>query len=508
MSGKRPAVLIEQWLPIAQIGAESQRERGASSALPPLYFLHVWWARRPLLTSRAAILGSLLPQWSRDWPAKLREQFPIEESYHQWFVRLLGILGDPVAGRRLIQFAREKGIKLPGNPYGYPRGFTVSPDESQIRILQDLLEYTWGTRNVSVMDPMAGGGSIPFEALRYGFTTYANELNPVASVILKATLEYPARYGPGLVQDITKWGKVLADRVADRLGPYFPRQDGENIFVYIWCRTIACPYTGKPIPLSPNWWLEKLSKTAGGREVQHGTAMRPTFPANGKIAQFEIVAVDNKRPFDATVGTIRGGNGISPWAQNQAVDGDYIKAEAKAGRMGQQLCAIGLATAEGRKFRRVTPADLAAAEKAEKELSSIRAAWEAKGVLPTEHRYIGPSDRLENYGQVRFADVFDPRQLFALGTVVEEFRKVSEEIRKSYSEDPARAEALMAYLAIAVDKVVDYNSRQAVWTALDTRLRTPSAVTIFDSSGAMPSTILSSRASVLIGLRRRWPMPT
>src|SRR6516162_2770732 len=54
-------LLIEQWLPIATIGAECMRERGASSALPPLYFLHVWWARRPLTVSRAAVLASLLP---------------------------------------------------------------------------------------------------------------------------------------------------------------------------------------------------------------------------------------------------------------------------------------------------------------------------------------------------------------------------------------------------------------------------------------------------------------
>src|SRR5437660_1536812 len=57
----RPKLLIEQWLPIADIGAECMRERGASSALPPLYFLHVWWARRPLTPSRAAVLASLLP---------------------------------------------------------------------------------------------------------------------------------------------------------------------------------------------------------------------------------------------------------------------------------------------------------------------------------------------------------------------------------------------------------------------------------------------------------------
>ena len=53
--------LIEGNFPCQQVGAETKGERGASSALPPLYFLHVWWARRPLTPSRAAILGSILP---------------------------------------------------------------------------------------------------------------------------------------------------------------------------------------------------------------------------------------------------------------------------------------------------------------------------------------------------------------------------------------------------------------------------------------------------------------
>ena len=60
----QPRTLIEDWLPIETVGCESMRERGASSALPPLYFLHVWWARRPLLASRAALLASVLPSWS------------------------------------------------------------------------------------------------------------------------------------------------------------------------------------------------------------------------------------------------------------------------------------------------------------------------------------------------------------------------------------------------------------------------------------------------------------
>ena len=97
-----PPLLIESWLPIAAIGAESQRERGASSALPPLYFLHVWWARRPLITSRAAILAGVMPAWSEVWPTALRDQFPNEETYHRWFLQLNGISGDPAQGRKLL----------------------------------------------------------------------------------------------------------------------------------------------------------------------------------------------------------------------------------------------------------------------------------------------------------------------------------------------------------------------------------------------------------------------
>src|SRR5438132_11447237 len=90
----RPRVLIEQWLPIDQIGAECMRERGASSALPPLYFLHVWWARRPLTVSRAAVLASLLPAYPdvadpdmRKWPTKFHKLFPTFDAYKDWFIR-------------------------------------------------------------------------------------------------------------------------------------------------------------------------------------------------------------------------------------------------------------------------------------------------------------------------------------------------------------------------------------------------------------------------------------
>lgn len=116
----RPRVLIEDWLPIEAIGVESKRERGASSALPPLYFLHVWWARRPLTTRRAAILGSVLPAWSSDWPEPLRTRFPDQESYNSWFLQLLGILGDPIAARKRVDYEKRLGIRTPGDKYGHP----------------------------------------------------------------------------------------------------------------------------------------------------------------------------------------------------------------------------------------------------------------------------------------------------------------------------------------------------------------------------------------------------
>ena len=98
----RPRVLIEDWLPVQELGIESRRERAAASALPPLSFLHVWWARRPLVASAGAVLGSLLPAWSQD----LADAFPdapelkTEKDYQAWFLRLCGILGRPGGGSK------------------------------------------------------------------------------------------------------------------------------------------------------------------------------------------------------------------------------------------------------------------------------------------------------------------------------------------------------------------------------------------------------------------------
>ena len=111
--GRSDTRLIERWLPIAALGEESVRERRSMTALPPTYYLHVWWARRPLVASRAAILASLLPV----------------NADRERFLHVLGIHGDPVATRRRIDVAKRNKENLGPDPYGYKRAFNYAPDE-------------------------------------------------------------------------------------------------------------------------------------------------------------------------------------------------------------------------------------------------------------------------------------------------------------------------------------------------------------------------------------------
>ncbi len=454
-------VLIEQWLPIEAIGAECMRERGASSALPPLYFLHVWWARRPLTVSRAAILASLLPAYpldddpdARPFPARFRSLFPSFDSYKAWFIRLIGILGDPVAGRKLIEWAKKEDKKLNFNPYGYPRAFTVNPSEEQLEQLYDLMEWTWGRREITFCDPMAGGGSIPFEALRYGLMVHANELNPVASVILKATLDYPARFGPSLSDSIRQIGKVWAIRVRDKLEKYFPlREESENVFGYIWARTVACPETGKLVPLSPNWWLRK-----GSEPVAVKVVAKPTEDC----CHFEIVrGATACKKVNPDKGTVKRGTGVSPWT-GCTIDGDYIKSEAQAGRLGSQLFAVALKNVSSLSFRSPTPAEETALREVAEEVTRRWPAWDAKGLIPTEPRREGRADwACQIYGSKRWCDTFNPRQLFSIVTMVNTLREVIKERQTAWTDDERIA--IQAYMSLVLGKVIDNNSLQSTW---------------------------------------------
>lgn len=455
MPSNRPRVLIEDWLPIAELGVESQRESGASSALPPTRYLHVWWARRPLICARAAVLGSLLPAWSPG----LADRFPTDKDYRRWFLELLGVHPDVVGAYRQVCKAKAAGRRIK-NPYPGPRAFTVSPDPDRLETARHMWVDLWGTGTPVVLDPTAGGGSIPFEALRYGCRTLANELNPVAAFILEGTLELPARFGPDLAGDIARWGLRWAGQVTSQVEGFFPSGPDETAMTYIWAHTVACPELGLPVPLVPSWWLRR-----GDRPV----AVRMTPDRDAGVCRFEIAHGRSEIDFDPTKGTVKDGVGTSPWT-GATIPSEYIKAEARAGRMTRTLYALAVRRGRTRGFRTPTDTDLDAVRAAEAELARRLPTWEAADLIPTEPIPEGSKTREPlAMGFTRWRDLFTPRQLLVAGTAMGALRDLEAEITSA--EGPERAGAVCAYLGMALGKLLNWNALLASWDVSRQKLR-------------------------------------
>ena len=428
----RPRVLIEEDFPVEALGVESRRENSTGQHPAPNR-LHVWWARRPLTVSRAAVLASLLPA----------------DTDPTWFLRVLGIKGDPVAARQRMLDARAKGERVPGDLYGYKRAFSTLPDrEAMERIQQELLSV-WGTQDLFIMDPMAGGGSIPFEAMRLGFKTISNDLNPVAHIVERATLEYPRMFGPKLAPVIKHYSQLMHTAGQKQLTSVFPSHSGGVDLDYIWAHVVKCASCGYEIPLSPNWWIR--------RDDNDHLAVRPIVEPGSARPAFTLVNVKDEPTYDPDQGTVKRGSAVCPNCHN-LTDGEEIKRQAQAGKMGYQLYAVVYTTGKGRSFRLPNPADEVAVQTAESLLAQKLPEWEAKGWVPTEEVYPGfNTNQIRNYGVHQWKDMFAPRQLLSLLTYLVAFQEIKEEVFANHPFDEARA--VLTYLAFAIDKSADYNSR-------------------------------------------------
>ena len=433
-----PRVLIEEWLPAAAIGVECMRERGSASALAPHTYLHVWWARRPLTASRAAVLGSLLPA---DFPREV-------------FERLLGFghsSADLVRIRRLM----DQGVRVEGG-FNCGRAFKRGIREEDLAAARDAMVRVWGEQ-VSVIDPMAGGGSIPLEAARLGLAAYANEYNPVACTILEATVDYPFRFGEKLGQATRKWAKVWEDRCAKRLAAFYPKQPFAMVHAYIFARTVPCPETGHPTPLVPDWYLLKPKEDKKTPIVAEPVVDSKHGTWTVRIRQVGRGPGQLREPPPPTYS---GGKGVSLFTGRQ-IPGDYIKAMAQQGNMDSALYAVALKNTR-LEFRPPEPQDLKALKEAEQEFKRLRPAWEKANVVPTEEIPIGdktgePIAR----GITTWADMFSSRQLLAMGVLVEELRNLRLEIVKAEGND--LGEAVLHLLALGCDKFGNHNCNQTRW---------------------------------------------
>ena len=179
--------------------------------------------------------------------------------------------------------------------------------------------------------------------------------------------------------------------------------------------------------------------------------------------QFEIVVGDDI-DFDPYVGTVKRGVGRSPWT-GTTISGDYIKAEAQAGRMGSQMYAVAVKIGRKLNFRCPDNADLSAVRAAQDELDRLEPKWLLRDVVADERYPLVASDmRPHHYGMSEWRKFFSSRQLLVMGTAVEELRHLQDETKEQL--DVGRATAIGAYLALAFDKMATYNNISASWNVL------------------------------------------
>ena len=145
------------------------------------------------------------------------------------------------------------------------------------------------------MDPMAGGGSIPYEAVRLGLPVVAGDLNPVAFLLLKATVEYPFLFREKLIPLIERFCKDIHEEARKELEEYFPKEENEKIFAYMWSRTVKCSNCNLVIPMSPNWWIVREGKETDAA-VKLIIPKEKVKEENNNICSFQIV--ENPKKMD------------------------------------------------------------------------------------------------------------------------------------------------------------------------------------------------------------------
>ena len=304
-----------------------------------------------------------------------------------------------------------------------------------------------------------------------GMSTIANDINPVAAMILQATVKWPAVFAHELRSSFDLLSSKWRDQLDVRLKKYFVQKGAPDQFdsTYLWARTITCPYCSGLVPLSPNW---RLARNGTGVRLIPDLRQGPGF--KGRICSFEIVETVKEQ----SLGTVIRGDGTCPYLDcGRVIDGDEIKRQAQDGNMGEQLYAVvfkkrvpGKILKSGktgrdkwvRGYRAPRPNDDNSAE-ISKRLDQKLPEWEALDIIPSEKIPEGLSTSTPRlYGIELWRDMFSPRQLLCHGTSVEVFREMIDSDRSKGELSEVR-KAAYGYLALSLDKLLNYNSRMSVW---------------------------------------------
>lgn len=469
---------IEQSFPIQAVSEYSAKEKNIRHG--HISTLHIWWSRKPLAVSRATIYAALVPAFTES-EIQNKNKFIAELS--KW---------ENANNQTLLNQAREEILKANNG---------VPP---------------------KVLDPFSGGGSIPLEALRLGCETYANDLNPVAVLIEKATLEFPQKYGQiqtrivalnqhqssskkaskgddippnppyqgrnktqeasfllreaeedvtveetynPLLEDVKKWGNWVLEKAREEIGQFYPNEANGRIPVgYYWMRTVFCqnPDCGVEIPLTSNLWLAKKDNKKVALKVISSVNSEGKPEIN-----FEIVE-DENIDFDPSKGTVARAKVVCPCCGSSLTDKDTRK-QFQEGIASQRMVAVVLhnPNSSGKTYRLATEDDINIFNDAQSYLETKRnELWDKWGIDPIPDEELPPRGtlgfRIQPYGMNTWGSLFNSRQQLALITFADAVKQAHQLIlNEEYDEDYARA--ISTYLALGLNRLVDYNSVQCLW---------------------------------------------
>ncbi|MBN1316515.1 MAG: DUF1156 domain-containing protein [Anaerolineales bacterium] len=470
--------LIEYDLPLAEISEASAREKNIRHGHPST--LHIWWARRPLAASRATAFAALIDDPGPENPKEREELMELIKRISPWEAVKDGNSED-------IEKARE------------------------------LIEKQYG-RPPRVLDPFAGGGSIPLEALRLGCDTYASDYNPVAVFIEKATLEWPQKFGievelPRVMVEkhtnaqqlsfgedgktvkvnllaylVEKWANIIFEEARAEISQFYPPDpDGWIPVGYLWARVANCqnPTCQAEIPLIKQFWLSK--------KPYRRIAYRPVIDKDAKSIEFELLdeTMLGGSNFNPGEGTIAGGDTRCPIC-GQVVRSTDLRRQAREGEFRIRLLVVVLRDPKTlkKKYRMTTEKDRQILNQSVSLLNEKIAKWPfLETPLPDEHISMPNEQEYKPgglyykystpvlYGMTKWRDLFSPRQQLELLTFTEKIKKnrdlilndvimVFEYARlldkcKPNTDEVARA--IIAYLGLILSRHSSYNSNLCWW---------------------------------------------
>ena len=468
--------LAEVDFPIAEVSRHAAREKSIRHGHPST--LHLWWARRPLASSRAVLMALLLPD-------------PCDEHCPEAFKAearriLVAMDGRPQGWEAAVE--TDEGLRQ--TILTFVADFANWDNAAKSRYLETsraLVKAAHGAEPPLVVDPFAGGGSIPLEALRLGCEAFASDLNPVACLILKVMLEDIPRHGPGLADELRKVGNEIKEAAERELADLYPADpDGATPIAYLWARTMRCeaPDCGAEIPLMRSFWLAKkevFKRERGqrvkvrGRQALRYRVERPEG-ASPRV-EFEVFEPNADRGVPA--GTVTRAKATCLCC-GVVLPPERVRAQLAAERGGADVvfdedgnrvggalmtAVVTLRSDErGRRYRLPTDADYAAVRRAQMRVTEILDAWERDGrqglsPVPDEPTPAGGGSgagrafSVQRYGMFQWGDLFTARQkaaLVELGRLIQEFAS---------DDDLATSSVLMS----AFSRCADHWSAGAMW---------------------------------------------